>query len=138
MIDWGLENLMLLISDDGIEALGLRQLIGTLDIDNALFVIAPKNEQSAAGHALSLRSSLRYKRLSPDRVWVDGTPADCVYLGLHHFCSTRSIEMVVSGINKGTNLGTDSHYSGTVAAAKEGALHGVRSLAVSLGPPPIG
>ena len=130
---------MLLISnDDGIDALGLLELEKFLSAHYAITVIAPAVEQSAASHALTLRDPVRATRRSESRVAVWGTPADCVYLGLHHFLKRDDVSLVVSGINKGTNLGTDIHYSGTVAAAKEGALAGVRSLAVSLDHAPLG
>jgi 5'-nucleotidase len=129
--------MLLITNDDGIDALGLVSLVARLDSEHELAVIAPAEEQSAVSHALSLRDPIRAEERSNRAVAVWGTPADCVYMGLHHFFRETPVQLVVSGINKGTNLGTDVHYSGTVAAAKEGALAGVRSLAISLQHSPL-
>jgi 5'-nucleotidase len=96
-------------------------------------VCAPEAEQSATSHSLSLHRPLRLYEQEPGIFSVDGTPADCVYVALH---ATKRIlprrpNLIVSGLNHGVNLGDDVFYSGTVAAAREGALKGVCSLAVS-------
>lgn len=133
--------LILLSNDDGVEAPGLAALAEALagpDVD--IVVVAPREEQSAKSHSLTLYEPLRVERWTPRHAnrasarWfaAGGTPADCTYLGIYELCGARP-DVVVSGINYGSNLGDDVHYSGTVAAAMEAALHGIPSLAVSLG-----
>ena len=137
--------LILLSNDDGVEAPGLRALVEALAApDVEIVVSAPREEQSAKSHSLTLYEPLRVEPWTP-RIpaqlgpnggvsWhaVGGTPADCVYVGVHRLCARRP-DVVISGINFGTNLGDDVHYSGTVAAAMEGALIGIPAIAVSLG-----
>jgi 5'-nucleotidase len=126
---------ILLSNDDGVHAAGLRALAAAFEGDE-VWVVAPDREQSASSHAISLHRPLRVHELKP-RVWsVDGTPTDAVYIGLHHVLKGQRVDLVVSGINHGPNLANDVHYSGTVAAAMEGALLGVTSLAISLAAPP--
>jgi 5'-nucleotidase len=124
--------LILLSNDDGIQATGIRVLEEALQELGDVMVCAPLHEQSAQSHAFTMNAPVQTYDRGEGRWAVDGTPADCVFLGLYRFCPRRP-DVVVSGINRGTNLGDDCHYSGTVAAAREGALHGVPSLAVSLG-----
>src|SRR5262249_13559997 len=97
-------------------------------------VCAPEVEQSAASHALSLHRPLRLFRHGPELFSVDGTPADCVYVALNaaNRVLPRKPDLVMSGLNQGVNLGDDVFYSGTVAAAREGALKGIPSMAVSV------
>jgi len=126
---------ILLSNDDGVHAAGLRALAAAFAGDE-VWVVAPDREQSASSHAISLHRPLRLQEVSP-RWWsVDGTPTDAVYVGLHHVLKGKRIDLVVAGINHGPNLANDVHYSGTVAAATEGALLGVSSMAVSLAAPP--
>lgn len=126
---------ILLSNDDGVHAAGLRALAAAFAGDE-VWVVAPDREQSASSHAISLHRPLRVHELSP-RWWaVDGTPTDAVYVGLNHVLKGARPDLIVSGINHGPNLGNDVHYSGTVAAAMEGALLGVHALAVSLAAPP--
>lgn len=122
---------ILLSNDDGFDAPGLQELARALEGEHELTVVAPAYEQSAKSHAFSMHEPLRVQQRGPGRYAVHGTPADCVYIGLHALCEDRP-EIVLSGINKGANLGSDVHYSGTVAAAKEAALQGITGLAVSL------
>lgn len=126
---------ILLSNDDGVHAAGLRALAAAFAGDE-VWVVAPDREQSASSHAISLHRPLRVHEVTP-RWWsVDGTPTDAVYVGLHHVLKGKLVDLVVSGINHGPNLANDVHYSGTVAAAMEGALLGVRALAISLAAPP--
>ncbi len=125
---------ILVTNDDGFEAPGLIALANHLDRLGQVVRVAPATEQSARSHALTMNEPLRVHGQGPGRFAVNGTPADCVYIGLHHLCDRRP-DVVVSGINRGTNLGGDVHYSGTVAAAREAALAGVPALAVSLDTP---
>ena len=126
---------MILVSnDDGFRSVGLRCLRAALSEIADVVVCAPEFEQSAASHALSLHRPLRLKSHEPGVFSVDGTPADSVYVAL--FSGTRVLprppDLVVSGLNHGVNLGDDVFYSGTVAAAREGALRGHRALALSV------
>jgi 5'-nucleotidase len=126
---------ILLSNDDGVHAAGLRALAAAFEGDE-VWVVAPDREQSASSHAISLHRPLRVHEVSARRWSVDGTPTDAVYIGLHHVLKGKRVDLVVSGINHGPNLANDVHYSGTVAAAMEGALLGVNALAISLAAPP--
>lgn len=95
------------------------------------YVIAPAEEMSAISHALTLNAPLRYKKLDDHQYKIFGTPSDCVYLGIINIMKERP-DIVVSGINSGSNMGDDITYSGTVAAAIEGRILGVPSIAFSL------
>jgi len=127
---------VLLSNDDGIEAPGITALRRTLeDLDWEVYVAAPDRERSATGHGITVHRPLRIRELNwkeNSRGWaVDGTPADCVKLALETFLPGPP-DLVISGINRGANLGTDVLYSGTVSAAFEGMINGYTSLAVSL------
>jgi 5'-nucleotidase len=123
--------LILISNDDGIDAPGIIALAEALSDLGEVFVVAPDREQSAKSHSISLDRPLRVFERQPGWFAVDGTPADCVYLGLLHLAPRRPA-LVASGINRGYNLGSDFFYSGTVAAAVEGAIRGVPSFAISL------
>ena len=110
---------------------GIAVLAESLSPLGRVVVVAPDRERSAVGHALTLHSPLRAEELRPDIFAVDGTPTDCVNLGIHGLLSAIP-DLVVSGINRGGNLGDDITYSGTVAAAMEATLMGVPAFAVSL------
>jgi 5'-nucleotidase len=122
---------ILVSNDDGIHAEGLRVLAGALAPLGHVTIIAPDREQSATSHSLTLHRPLRVRKVAPDVLSVDGTPTDCVLLGVHGFLEHRPA-LVVSGINHGPNMGNDVLYSGTVAAASEGAFLGIPSVAFSL------
>src|SRR5216110_2968043 len=124
---------LLLTNDDGVHASGLGALAQALAELGEVYVLAPEREQSACGHALTLHRPLRVDRLGERRFAVNGTPSDCVNLGVLGFLPERPV-LVVAGVNHGTNLGDDVTYSGTVSAAMEGTLLGVPSIAVSLAP----
>jgi len=122
---------ILVTNDDGYQSDGIHALAQTLRDVGDVTIVAPNHEASAIGHALTLRHVLRLDRIG-DRVFsVDGTPTDCVNVGVTHVFKGLP-DLVVSGINKGWNLGDDVTYSGTVAGALEGALLGVPAIAVSL------
>jgi 5'-nucleotidase len=125
--------LVLLSNDDGFFAKGIRAAKQALETAFDVIIVAPASEQSAASHALTLARPLRAFEAEPGVFAVDGTPADCVYLALHGKLRflPRKPDVVVSGINRGVNLGQDVFYSGTVAAAREGALRFIPSLAAS-------
>ncbi len=123
---------VLLSNDDGISAPGLKVLERAIKpLVKEVWVVAPETEQSATSHSLTLRQPLRIRKISKRRFAVDGTPTDSVLLGLSEVMKNCRPDLVLSGINKGGNLGEDVTYSGTVAAAMEGALLGVRSVALS-------
>ncbi|MBU6374499.1 MAG: 5'/3'-nucleotidase SurE [Bdellovibrionales bacterium] len=121
----------LLSNDDGVHAPGLKALYRELRRLGEVTVVAPLEERSTAGHALTLHKPLRMIKVSPDFYGVSGSPADCVYLGLRKVLKAHPV-MVVSGINRGANLGQDVYYSGTVSAAREASILGLPALAVSL------
>jgi 5'-nucleotidase len=123
--------IILVSNDDGIHSEGLHALEAALQTVGEVYTVAPDREQSAVSHALSLHRPLRIEELAPRRFAVDGTPTDCVNLAVKGFLPVRP-QLVVSGINKGANLGDDITYSGTVSAAIEGSLLGIPSIAVSL------
>ena len=124
---------VLLTNDDGIEAPGLVALAEACrGWAGRAIVVAPKDPHSGCGHRVTTDRPLVLHEVGPDRYWVDGTPADCVRLALAAlFASGPGPDWVLSGINAGGNLGVDIHHSGTVAAAREAALHGAPALAVS-------
>ncbi len=122
---------ILVCNDDGVDSQGIAALAGALSDLGRVVVVAPDRERSASGHALSLDRPLRCELVGEDRYAVDGTPADCVYLGFLKLCVPPP-SIVVSGINHGLNLGADVFYSGTVAGAVEGALRGAPAIAFSM------
>jgi 5'-nucleotidase len=122
---------ILVTNDDGYRSEGIRALASALAALGEVTIVAPVDEKSAIGHALTLRHPLRLEAIG-DRVFgVDGTPTDCVNIAVTQVFKALP-DLVVSGINKGYNLGDDVTYSGTVSGALEGALLGVPSIAVSL------
>ena len=121
---------ILITNDDGVDAPGLAALDDALADLGRVIRIAPDRDQSGAGHALTLNHPLRIKQLGPAAWSVDGTPTDCVNMGIFHVLQERPA-LVVSGINPTPNLGDDITYSGTVSAAFEGTLLQVPSFAVS-------
>ena len=125
---------LLLSNDDGVDAPGLAALAAAFPEDE-VWIVAPDREQSASSHSISLHRPLRVVELSPCRFSVDGTPTDAVYMGLNLVLKGRRPDLVISGVNHGPNLGTDVLYSGTVAAAMEGAILGCHAIAASLASP---
>lgn len=123
--------LILVTNDDGVRSEGIHALAEALAPLGDVTVVAPQLEASAIGHALTLRRPLRLERLGEGIYSVDGTPTDCVNIAITKVLPGRP-DLVVSGINKGYNIGDDVTYSGTVAGALEGALLGIPSIAVSL------
>ncbi|GHT55527.1 5'-nucleotidase SurE [Endomicrobiia bacterium] len=122
---------ILISNDDGVKGAGLRPLIKELSKIGKVYVVVPKNQMSGTGHGISLAKYKKVEKIAKDFYIIeDGTPADCVQYGLYRFLKNK-IDLVVSGINTCPNLGQDVIYSGTVGAAREGALKGIPSLAVS-------
>jgi 5'-nucleotidase len=121
---------ILLTNDDGVHSEGIHALADTLAPLGELTIVAPIQEASAIGHALTLRRPLRLERVRTGVYAVDGTPTDCVNVAIAHVLNGKP-DLIISGINKGWNLGDDVTYSGTVSGALEGALLGIASIAIS-------
>ena len=122
---------VLLTNDDGYQAEGLRALAEALEDFATVSIVAPSLERSGAAQSLTLRQPIVCHEIA-EREWaVDGTPADCVIVALHKLLLEKP-DLVISGINHGGNLGENVYYSGTAGAAREGALHHVPSMAISL------
>ncbi len=122
---------ILVSNDDGIHSEGIKVLAEALEPIGEVWVVAPDRERSAASHSLTLHRPLRARKVSERWYSVDGTPTDCITLAIHGILHCLP-DIVISGINKGGNLGDDISYSGTVSAAMEGTLLGVNSFAISL------
>ncbi|MBA3008919.1 MAG: 5'/3'-nucleotidase SurE [Proteobacteria bacterium] len=126
---------ILLTNDDGYAAPGILALYKILKPHHQVILIAPDGEKSAVGHGITLNEPMRITQINPtheDKVYaVTGTPADCIKLGLFELC-TPPPDLIISGINPGSNTGVNINYSGTLAAAREGALNGILSMAVSI------
>ena len=122
---------ILLTNDDGIHAPGLKILEGiAAELSDDIWICAPDEEQSGAGHSLTLSRPVRLRKHGERRFSVTGTPTDAVMFALHQLMPERP-DLILSGVNRGANLGDDITYSGTVSAAIEGTLAGVRSIALS-------
>src|SRR6478672_417987 len=123
---------ILLTNDDGVNARGLRLLEAVArKLSDDIWIVAPTEEQSGAGHSLTLTEPVRLRHHDERRFSVTGTPTDAVMLALAHVMKDSPPDLIMSGINRGANLAEDVTYSGTVSAAMEGALAGVRSIALS-------
>ena len=123
--------LFLITNDDGIQSPGLEALVQALSRQGECLVIAPDRDNSAVSHSLTMNRPLRVTKLKDGFYTLDGTPTDCVAIGLNKIIRHKP-DLLVSGINPGPNLGDDISYSGTVSAAVEGTMYGIPSLAVSL------
>jgi 5'-nucleotidase len=121
---------ILVTNDDGVHSEGIKVLAEVLAPFGTTTIVAPIQEASAIGHALTLRRPLRVETIAPHVFAVDGTPTDCINIAITQILKQKP-DLIVSGINKGWNLGDDVTYSGTVAGALEGALLGIPSIAVS-------
>jgi len=122
----------MLANDDGVMAPGIRSLYQELCFSHDTTIIAPLEERSTTGHSLSLDKPLRIELIEKNIYGCSGFPGDCVLMGLGHLLKDNRPDLVISGINRGANLGQDLYYSGTIAAAREAAFHNVPSIAVSL------
>jgi 5'-nucleotidase len=123
---------ILLTNDDGVNARGLKLLESIASrFSDDIWVCAPSEEQSGAGHSLTLTKPLRLRRLGEKRFCVTGTPTDSVMMAIAHVMKDGPPDLILSGINRGANLGEDVTYSGTVSAAMEGALAGIPAIALS-------
>ena len=122
---------ILLTNDDGIDAPGLHALEQAAKSLGKVYVVAPMQEQSGAGRAITIHRPLRYQKVEADRYAVEGTPTDTVMMAMNRLLDFRP-DLVISGVNNGSNLGEDIYYSGTVAAAAEAAKHSISSIAISV------
>ncbi len=124
---------ILITNDDGFESKGLHALAEALRPLGQVTIVAPSSEKSACGHSLTLTRPLRFVSIEDDFFKLDdGTPTDCIYLSINAlFEGDTKPDLVVSGINRGSNLGEDITYSGTASAAMEACLHGVPAIAIS-------
>ena len=123
---------ILVSNDDGIHAPGLAALEDIArSLSDDVWVVAPEAEQSGASHSLTLNNPLRIRKLEARKFAVQGTPSDCIILGLKHVLGDERPDLVLSGVNRGQNMAEDVTYSGTIAAAMEGTLLGIPSIALS-------
>lgn len=126
---------ILLVNDDGVHAPGINILKDTLAGLANVIVVAPLEEKSTTGHTLTLDHTIRISKIHENVYGCSGYPADCALVGIGHVfkkvLNGMKIDLVISGINRGANLGQDIYYSGTVAAAREAAFHGIPSIAIS-------
>ena len=123
--------LILVTNDDGVHAPGIRALFEAVAPLGRAVIVAPERDKSAVSHSLTMNRPLRVRELEENIFTLDGTPTDCVTLGMNKVLERRP-DLLVSGINPGPNLGDDISYSGTVSAAIEGTMYSVPSLAFSL------
>jgi len=122
---------ILITNDDGISSPGIKALEKALKPLGNVYIVAPEREQSAVGHALTLHRPLRSENIGRNKYYINGTPTDCVIIAVSKLLPVKP-DIIISGINNGGNLGDDITYSGTVAAAIEGTLLGIPSIAISL------
>jgi 5'-nucleotidase len=123
---------ILVTNDDGINAPGLEALIEiATQLSSDVWVVAPEFNQSGAGHSLSIVNPIRARDVSETKFAIEGTPTDCVLFAIKHLLKDRKPDIVLSGVNRGTNMADDVTYSGTIAGAMEGCLLGIPSIAFS-------
>ena len=125
------QPLIFVTNDDGVYAPGIRKLHEAVSSLGRAVIVAPERDNSAVSHALTMNRPLRVVELAPDIYTIDGTPTDCVTIGINKICP-RKPDLLVSGINPGGNLGDDISYSGTVSAAIEATMYNIPALAFSL------
>lgn len=123
---------ILIVNDDGVHAPGILALKKALEPLGRVVVIAPLEERSTTGHTLTLDQPLRLVEIEKDVYGCSGYPGDCTLMGLAHIMKDDKPDVVVSGINRGANLGQDVYYSGTAAGAREGVFHNIPGISVSL------
>lgn len=123
---------ILISNDDGVGAEGIHALAKEFGRDHSVVIVAPQFEKSTTGHHLTLHKPLRVHEVKRNVYHVSGGPADCIHIGLNVIFKGKKPDLILSGINRGANLGQDVFYSGTASAAREGANQGVPSVGVSL------
>ncbi len=125
-------NNILITNDDGFDAIGIKLLSEIAEnLGKNVYVISPKKNQSAKSKSITIRNNISYKKVSNYNWIVDGTPTDCMIFALNHVFKFDKPDLILSGINAGSNIGDEVSYSGTVAAAWEGAVRGINSIALS-------
>ena len=123
---------ILITNDDGVNAAGLQSLLKIArELSDDIWIVAPSEEKSGAGHSLTLSHPVRIRKHGDKHYSVTGTPTDCVMLAVGEIMRDHRPDLILSGVNRGANLGDDVTYSGTVSAAMEGTLAGIRSIALS-------
>ena len=123
---------ILVTNDDGIDATGLEVLYHIAsEISNDVWVVAPETNQSGVSHAITLHHPIRMRKINDKRYAVQGTPTDCVLMGVHEILGGTKPDLVLSGVNRGQNIADDVTYSGTIAGAMEGTILGIPSIALS-------
>ncbi|MCT4663268.1 MAG: 5'/3'-nucleotidase SurE [Tissierellales bacterium] len=123
---------ILLTNDDGISSPALEMMRERLENrGHEVFIVAPKENKSAVSMAISLHDGVKVKKLDEKTYWVDGTPCDCIHFCIEKLFKNESLDLVISGINMGSNLGYETLYSGTVAAARLAHMKGIKSMASS-------
>ncbi|MFL2818318.1 MAG: 5'/3'-nucleotidase SurE [Candidatus Puniceispirillales bacterium] len=123
---------ILITNDDGFDAIGIKILSEIAEkLGENVYVISPKKNQSATSKSITVRNNINYKKISNYNWIVDGTPTDCMIFALNHIFKLHKPDLILSGINAGSNIGDEVSYSGTVAAAWEGAVRGINSIALS-------
>ena len=122
---------ILITNDDGFDAVGIKYLLKTLKPLANITLMAPNINKSACAHSMTLDRPLKMTKLNANTYNLDGTPTDCVFVSLHTLMKDKKPDLLISGINIGSNLGEDTTYSGTVGAAMEGVLHDIPSIAIS-------
>jgi 5'-nucleotidase len=126
------QHTILIVNDDGIDSVGIKILEDMArKFTDDVWVVAPDEEKSGFSHSISMTVPIRVRKVDDRHYAVKGTPTDCALLAIHEFMSQRRPTALLSGVNRGANLAEDITYSGTAAAAMEGALLGVRSIALS-------
>ncbi len=123
---------ILITNDDGYQAEGINILFNMLNKNHDVFIFAPDRERSASSHCMTLHQPLRIKEISNNIFAVTGMPTDCILIALNGFLKEMNIDIILSGINHGPNLGEDIFYSGTVAGAFEGAMWNKSGIAISV------
>ena len=123
---------ILVTNDDGIHAPGLEALVEiATQLSSDVWVVSPEFNQSGAGHSLSISRPIRARQVNETKFAIEGTPTDCVLFAVKHLLKDRKPDIVLSGVNRGTNMADDVTYSGTIAGAMEGCLLGIPSIAFS-------
>lgn len=123
---------ILITNDDGYNAIGIKVLVEIAEkLGENIYIVSPKNNQSAKSKSITIRNNIIYEKISNYNWVIDGTPTDCMIFALNYIFKSKKPDLILSGINAGSNIGDEVSYSGTVAAAWEGAVRGVDSIALS-------
>ena len=125
-------NNILVSNDDGYESVGLKVLLNIADkLADNVFIVSPEKNQSAKSKSITIKENIKFREITKNFWIVNGTPTDCIIFALNHLFKTKKPDLILSGINAGSNIGDEVSYSGTVAAAWEGAVRKIDSIALS-------